>query len=141
MVEAGASLDPRLDVVELLRPLAQRAVGTSVLLGQHRVLNVDLIAPDLEIVPEGLQELLLSALAVVIGWGWGVIAFVTRPPDRIEQIRGLVIDRRGEECQAVVDAAFEHGVGAAYSTRHAIDLHRHVIGVLGRRQWPPRYRA
>ena len=53
------------DVVELLGPRAQGLVRLGVLLGQRRVLDVALVAPDLEVVLHGAEELLVDPLLEV----------------------------------------------------------------------------
>src|SRR5690606_16342275 len=93
------------DLVELLGPFTQRHIGFRIDSGQGRVLDVLLVAPDLQIVPHGHQVLLLGAGPNVIGRHVGRVPGIAGPPDRIEHVGVFVVDRGRREDQPMVRGA------------------------------------
>ena len=89
-------------LVELCRPLPQCHIPFRVDLGQRRMFHVLLVAPDLQIIEDGRQELLFDLLAQLVGRDVGGVAGKPGPPDRVEQVRALVVDRRAGEDQPMV---------------------------------------
>ena len=86
----------RRNVVELCRPFPKCHIAFRVDLGECRMLHVLLVAPDLQIVEDGGQELLFDELAQLAVRHVGVITGDSRPPDRVEQVRD---SRRRPACR------------------------------------------
>src|SRR5271156_3507713 len=107
--------------VELSRPFPQCHIPFGIDLGQWRVFHILLVTPDLQIVEHGGQELLFDDLAQLALRHVGVIPGRSGPPDRVEQIRTLVIDRRAGENQPMILRALEDADRSAETEQMAVE--------------------
>src|SRR5271166_1833190 len=107
--------------VELSRPFPQCHIPFGVDLGECWVFHVLLVAPDLQIVEHGGQELLFDDLAQLAFRHIGGVAGTSRPPDRVEQVGALVIDRRAGENQPMILRALEDADRAAETEQMAVE--------------------
>jgi hypothetical protein len=75
--------------------------------------DVVLIAPDVQLIPRRTEVLLLDAPAQFFRRYVAVIAWIARPPNRIEHVGVRVVDWCAGEDQPMIRCAFERTDGTA----------------------------
>ena len=119
------------DVVELPGPGAHRLVRLGVLRGEGRVLDVALVAPDLEVVLHRGEELLVDPLLRGRGVAWASRRppAVATTPCRRGRSTPCSIGVHGERQPVLLDA-LEGGDRAAEADHPAVDPQHHVVRVV-----------
>src|ERR1700732_3939580 len=119
-----------LNLVELCCPFAHGHIGLRVDLRQRWPFDVVLVPPDVTVLPDGLEELLLHLRTDVIRWNVGGFTGNLRPPDRIEHVRHLIVDGCAGKDQSVVRRPLEDAHREPKPGEVAVDVQGHLVRVV-----------